>query len=151
MFCILFWFTVASVLHSTRNHTAAGAAAAAMQVLMRVADKYDMPAIMSKCEDFLVANASKLTHNRFGSRSAFVWIALADKYGLSNLACTLIDSMLVAFTAQDENQRPEEITAQMKRARSFAHRCTPEFVAGLSGATARYLTAAMGRHSSGTA
>lgn len=64
----------------------------ALQILMKVADKYDMPAIMERCTSFLMSNMNQLTHVRDRMEFGWKWIALADAVGQNKVARACFDA-----------------------------------------------------------
>lgn len=65
--------------------------ACAMQVLMRIADQYDMPAIMKRCTRYLTSNIVALNNTPSTIHSGWKWIALADALGEGSTARACFD------------------------------------------------------------
>lgn len=65
-----------------------------VQVLLIVADKYDMPAIMERCIKFLTNNINTLNSSKDGPQCGCKWIALADAVGQGESARAIVDGVL---------------------------------------------------------
>jgi hypothetical protein len=62
-------------------------------MLLTLADKYDMPVLLSKVGSFLQSNAPVLSSSRSSSQYAWKWIPLADRLGLSEVAKACITGL----------------------------------------------------------
>lgn len=84
-----------------------------LQALMRIADKYDMPAIMRPCAEFLMSKTDELNSNPSSREFGWKWIALADAVGQEHLAKALFHSQVNYYHFGVELTRHAEILSSL--------------------------------------
>lgn len=80
------WLTVMEFLYPVVPATEAVPSWDNLEVLLAVADKYSMPALIRRVEAYLQSNMSQLNYNSQGNRYIWKWLYAADRYGLFNFA-----------------------------------------------------------------
>jgi hypothetical protein len=102
-----------------------------LQVLLTVANKYNMPALLSRAGPFLQGSMQQLSSSILSQQFAWKWITLADKRGLPDVAKACITSCFSSGQAA-----------------AVAYACKKDSILGMSPATCCHLLAALAQHRS---